>query len=115
MTEDAAEPGRVDFRALTDDPQFANVERVMTGVRARFGTPAARRSLRRPSALGALVAHARPLAAAAAILIALSLAAVTHSATRSVASPQQTLATWVQANHVPTNGELLSTFGGYGR
>lgn len=118
-TGDASQPGRVDFRALVDDPQFGNVDRVMAAVMAaardRHGLSVTEASQVRLHVLGALAAHARPLAAAAAILIALSLAALRLPGTSPSPPPQQALATWVQSNHVPTNGELLTTFQGYGR
>jgi hypothetical protein len=115
MTDEPTPLGRVDFHAIADDPEFANVERVMAAVlRAR--------SLRAPSAkrfhhdvFSALGRRARPLAAAAAVLLAASLATLALIPRTPASAPQHTLATWVQSNHVPTNGELLSTFQGYGR
>ena len=115
MTNDGKNPGRIDLRPLADDARFGNFDRVIGAVHEW-------RERRRPDHEGAgsivfasLVLHARPLAAAAALLIVLSGVALAYSSRLPAAAPQQTLATWVQSNHVPTNGELLSTFEGYGR
>jgi hypothetical protein len=115
MTDQTREPGRVDFHAFADDPQFGDVERVMRGVLEEHRASTSRSRRRQQYVFGVLATHARPLATAAAIVIALSLAALTLPGATSAAAPQQTLATWVQFNHIPTNGELLSTFQGYGR
>ncbi|MDQ2889723.1 MAG: hypothetical protein M3R65_04085 [Gemmatimonadota bacterium] len=114
-TNSAKGRGRVDFRAISDDPDFANVDRVMAAVftktSARFGSSEPfRRGI-----FGVIVGHAGALAAAAAILITASLTTLAVLPRKPAPAPGQTLAKWVQSNHVPTNGELLSTFEGYGR
>ncbi|HEY5087194.1 MAG TPA: hypothetical protein VII66_07570 [Gemmatimonadaceae bacterium] len=115
MTDELTNPGRVDFCAISDDPEFANVERVMTAVFARSGAELGSPVPFRHGMLRVLVGHAGPLAAAAAILITGSLTTLALLPAAPAPAPPQTLATWVQSNHVPTNGELLSTFEGYGR
>lgn len=114
MTDPHTEPGRIDFGMLTDDPEFARVDRVMARVHAQRQAGQPRSADGSP--LHMLEAYARPIAMAAAILIAVSLASVAipvHAA--APVTPQQTLASWVSGNHVPTNGELLRTFEGYSR
>ena len=114
MTDPHTEPGRIDFGMLTDDPEFASVDRVMARVHAQrqAGQPRSANG----QALYTLEAYARPIAMAAAILIAVSLASMAvpvHAA--DPVTPQQALASWVSSKHVPTNGELLRTFEGYSR
>lgn len=115
MTDEVPRLGRVDLRAISDDPAFANVDRVMAGVlgpdRLRELSPGRFRH----DVFYALRRRARPLAAAAALLIAASLTTLALVPGSAVSPAEQTLATWVESRHVPTNGELLSTFEGYRR
>lgn len=115
MTDEMTNCGRVDFHAISDDPEFANVDRVMTAVFARSGVGSGSPEQFRHGVFRVLVGHAGPLAAAAAILITASLTTLALLPGTPASAPGQTLATWVQSNHVPTNGELLSTFEGYRR
>ena len=113
MADRDTDPGRIDFAVLREDPEFSNVEHVMARVRVRRAGQA---SSAQATALHTLEAYARPIAMAAAILIAVSLASVAIPVYFEAAvTPQQTLTSWVSANHVPTNGELLRTFEGYSR
>lgn len=115
MTDEMRKPGRVDFTAISDDPEFANVGRVMTAVFAQSGAGSESPVLSRRGMFRVVLGHAGTLAAAAAILLTASLTTLALLARTPASAPGQTLATWVQSNHVPTNGELLSTFEGYTR
>jgi hypothetical protein len=112
MTErDSMTPGRADLRALDGSGDFADVaNRVVAPALARF--MAKRRSEFAPTLRGFAV----PLVAAAAVVMAVGLGglAVITSAPRP-RDPAELLAQWIEANHVPTNGELLLTFQGYGK
>ncbi len=113
MSDQAQEPGRVDFRSLSGDPQFARVDRVMAEVLSRHENA---RAALPPTVLAMIAAHSRTLFAAAAILIAIATMTLTlpPRAERSVA-PEAALASWTQTQHVPTNAELLIAFRGYGQ
>jgi hypothetical protein len=97
---DSREPGRIDLRPF-DQP--GDVERVVQAAlaAARLG----------PRPLSWLAARWRPtLALAASIfLVAMSLLWL---APRSKGLPVTSLADWISENRAPTNGEILSAFGG---
>lgn len=112
MIDGRKEPGRIDLRAIADDPRFAETaDRVMTAVRS---TTAGRVGAYEEDVFATLVRHSRALVTAAAVLIATSIAALALPSRTDRSAPQEvTLATWVRSNHVPTNAELLVAFEGY--
>jgi hypothetical protein len=113
MTEPRERPGRVDLRAL--DPLAGQAERVVAAVMARLASRPQRPPV--PEDVLALVGKGPTpawIAVAAALLIAASAALISRTAARS-ASLDRVVATWVGQQHVPTNGELLLAFQGYGR
>ncbi len=113
MIDHGKEPGRIDLRAIAEDPQFANVNRIMTDI---LGRSAGSLGAPRQDVFAVLVAHSRPLATAAAILLTTSMVALAlPSGRRPSVAPEVKLAEWAQSNHVPTNAELLIAFEGYGR
>ena len=112
MTErDSMTPGRVDLSALEDSGDFTAVaDRVITPALARFI------AMRQGGFIGTLRGFAMPMLAAAVVVMAIGLGAlisVTTAPRRG--DPAVLLAQWIEAEHVPTNGELLFTFQGYGR
>jgi hypothetical protein len=62
-----------------------------------------------------LAGYRRTMLAAAAILVILAGAIDVMMTTRASRSRQlgETILTWTETGHVPTNGELLATFRGY--
>jgi hypothetical protein len=112
MTErDSMTPGRADLRALDAPGDFADVgTRVVAPALARF--VAKRRGEFAPTLSGFAV----PMLAAAAVVMAVGLGAlaVIMSAPRP-RDRDEFIAQWIEANHVPTNGELLLTLQGYGK
>ena len=113
MSDQTQEPGRVDFRSISSDPQFADVDRVMAKVSTRHKTA---RVASQPTVLSIIAAHSRTLCAAAAVLIAIATLSLSlPRGGQRTAAPEVALADWAQANHVPTNAELLITFRGYGQ
>ena len=113
MSDHSQEPGRVDFRAISGDPEFADVDRVMAAVWRRHS---AERAPLRPTVVTTIVAHSRTLVAAAAILIAIATLTISLPQRDGLTvAPEAALASWAQTNHVPTNAELLLAFRGYGK
>ena len=95
---------RIDLRAL--EPDRAQAERVIRAALARVDLT--------PRVLSWLAALARPILAAAAVLLLVAFGLL-RSAPRRVApvEPTAALAGWVAEGHVPTNGEILTAYRGY--
>ena len=114
MTDERQRPGRVDLRALEAHRDAHRADRVIEAAMARISAlPVASRSVGVIESLGS---YLRPVAVAAAVLLMLATGAVLAtddlpSESRAIA----TLANWAESGHVPTNGELLVAFQGYGR
>jgi hypothetical protein len=104
-------PGRADLRAFDSSGEFAEVaDRIIAPAIARFV------ATRRTGFASTLRGLAAPMLAAAAVVMAIgigALAIVTDAPRPGV--PAELLAQWMEAEHVPTNGELLFAFQGYGR
>jgi hypothetical protein len=112
MTErDAMTPGRADLSALDRSVDFTKVaDRVVSPALARFI------AMRRGGFAATLRAYTVPMLAAAMVVMAIGLGVfVRVTNTPRAGDPTALLAQWIQAEHVPTNGELLLTFQGYGR
>lgn len=112
MTDSSSKPGRIDLRVIDDPADPLQAERVIAAAMSRM-------SVTRESngdVLATIVAYSRPLLAAAAaiLLIAAGTLAVTQRRMQDD-QPESVLATWAEASHVPSNGELLATFQGYTR
>ncbi len=113
MIDSGKEPGRIDLGVITEDSQLGNVDRVMAEVHRRR---AGNLGNARLGVFAILVEHSRPLVAAAAILLTISMGSLALTSERGpVVPPEVTLAEWARSNHVPTNAELLIAFEGYGR
>lgn len=111
MTEHTDTPGRADLRTLA--PNEAERERVVGAVMSGLAGRPQRQPERSDAVLEAVAfLPSRWVATAAAAIIILSVAAIliTRDPPRS---PEATIAAWVDRQHVPTNGELLSAFLGY--
>jgi hypothetical protein len=112
MTErDSLAPGRADLRVIDPSGDFADVaERLVSPALARFV------ATRQSGFASTLRGFAVPMLAAAALVMAVGFGAlviVTHGP--RPADPADLLTEWIDAEHVPTNRELLITFQGYGR
>ena len=103
---------RIDLRAL-DEPHDPNqADRVVSSVLRR----AAIDELLEPAdLLVRLGAFVRPALAVAAIVILCAIATLRSPGTRGAGMPLVSLSSWASAERVPTNGELLSAFKGYGK
>jgi hypothetical protein len=112
MTEQQNTPGRIDLRTI-ESLHSPNADRIIANAIARSDTGA---RIGQFSILSALQAQARIGFAAAAILLVIAVGTVALTEKRAAAGePETVLADWSRSNHVPTNGELLSTFQRYGR
>jgi len=111
MTE-SPDPGRMDLRPI-EEGLHPDADRIISNA---IRINAIRRARSRSGLIGELHAFARPLIAAAAIILILAATslALTPLPTQP-ARPDVVLAHWARTNHVPTNGELLFAFEGYGR
>jgi hypothetical protein len=104
-------PGRTDLRALDSSGDFTDVaDRVVAPALARFI------AMRRDGFASTLRGFAMPMLVAAGVVMAIGLGALAMVTDAPRAGdPAVLLAQWIEAEHVPTNGELLFTFQGYGR
>jgi hypothetical protein len=101
--------GRIDLRAINADGGAADrvIARAMQQIRS---DPL--RAEREP--LVDIDRYVRPVLVAAAVLAALAAGIVTTTRRPTYDTPAiATLASWVETQHVPTNGELLVAFKGY--
>ena len=106
------EKWRLDLRALEPEAGMENrvVAAAMSCIRATPQLPA--------DDVGDLARRAvRPVLVAAAVLIAAAAAVVlmVDSPGMPDQQPDATVASWVEASHVPTNEELLLAFHGYSK
>ena len=102
----------LDLRAIEPDAMSEN--RVVAGAKARVrATP----QVPRDELENLSRRVGRPVLVAAALLVAAAAGVVLMLPASGAAAPQPdaTLASWVEASHVPTNAELLGAFQGYSR
>ena len=108
MIDDEAR--RLDLRAI--EPDAAVEDRVVATAMARIRATAQFP----PDEVGDLARRVvRPALVAAAVLVAAACAVLMVDSPAADQQPDATVASWVEASHVPTNGELLLTFHGYSR
>src|SRR5687768_13477785 len=113
MTDRSPEPGRIDLRAFEEPADPLQAERVVSAAMARMSVA---RTEPRHDVISSLSDYSRPMLAAAAVLLAVVTATMIFTGRRAPdLQPAIVLATWAEAQHVPTNGELLAAFQGYGR
>lgn len=111
MTEQT--PGRIDLRAI-EHADSAQADRVIAAALARIAASPGQQP--RDVVVDWVERFTRPALIAAAMLAAVAIGTLALTDRRSDPAPQvAALATWVESQHVPTNGELLLTFQGYGR
>jgi hypothetical protein len=112
MTEDPR-LGRIDLRVLDDARATPNPDvlaRIVIARSDRFPNARARDDLQR------LRRYVRPALLAAGVLVAMAIGAVRTTSLESArATPITTIAGWTESHHLPSNGELLVAFEGYGR
>jgi 2,4-dienoyl-CoA reductase-like NADH-dependent reductase (Old Yellow Enzyme family) len=105
------EKGRLDLHAIEPDVATENrvIAAAMSRIRATPQLPA--------DDVGDLAQRAaRPVLFAAAVLIAAAgVVLMVDPPGMADQQPDATVASWVEASHVPTNEELLLTFHGYSR
>jgi hypothetical protein len=112
MTDRSREPGRIDLRAIDEPADTAQADRVIAAALARRSEPAAATA----GVLMSIEAYTGPLVAIAAGLIIAASGTLLLTRGRVEADPPTSVvANWAESSHVPTNGELLATFQGYGR
>ena len=108
---DTNPPGRIDLRALDEHMNSGRVGGIIgvaierAGVRRRVPT----------DELSRIATIARPVLAAAALVMLAAATVIRLTARASAGPPLGSLASWVDEQRVPTNGEVLAAFGGYGR
>jgi hypothetical protein len=112
MTDRSRDPGRIDLRAIDEaaDPQQADrvIAAAMSRVAAQREAPG--------DVLASLVVYWRPLLAVAAVLLLAATGTLVLTRGRTQTDqPVSVVASWAESSHVPTNGELLAAFQGYGR
>jgi hypothetical protein len=102
--------GRIDLRSI--DVHGGAADRVIAGAMEQIRLDPLRAE---PDTFGNVDRYLRPALVAAAVLAALAAGVVASSSRRpSYDTPAiATLASWVETQHVPTNGELLVAFKGY--
>jgi hypothetical protein len=114
MTETSQFPriGRIDLRALDEPADPGRAGRVISAAMLRS------RGAIAPARVGVRVsigAYSRLVTVAAAFLIIVASATVfVENPRTSDAEPMTVVAEWIQSQRVPTNGELLVAFQGYG-
>lgn len=111
MTDRSTQPGRIDLRAIDEPADPLQAERVVGAAMARM----AARGPAHSDVFASIGAYSRLMLAAAAVLCAIATSTVILTSRRAAAQPLALLASWAESQHVPTNGELLVTFQGYGR
>ncbi|HSA56286.1 MAG TPA: hypothetical protein VLE53_11325 [Gemmatimonadaceae bacterium] len=113
MTETPGERGgpRLDLRALDVGENGPRTDAVMRAVLERITTRASR-----PEWAAWMARAQRGLAAVAAVLLLLAGTLVFAQRRRDTGVDlTATIETWALSSHVPTNGELLTTYQGYRR
>ncbi|MBA3341307.1 MAG: hypothetical protein H0T48_05680 [Gemmatimonadaceae bacterium] len=113
MTDHSMEPGRIDLRAIDEPEDALQADRIIAAALARSrGGP----NQPRLDALESLSGYLRPmLAIAASLLIVATGTVIALGPPEPSSQPVAILAEWTESQHVPTNGELLVAFQGYGR
>ena len=115
MIDDSTDPGRIDLRALDVAAHAAGDERIVRAILARVHGEARVGDTRPRGVVAILAGYRRTMLAAATILVVVAGALEALTVDRPTRSPRldETIVTWTEAGHVPTNGELLATFRGY--
>lgn len=112
MTDPSRAPGRIDLRAIDDTALPVDGERVIRAALSRMAAIATSNG----DVLTSLLIYSRPMLAAAAALVLIALGTLMFTPRPAqVDQPVNVLAAWAERSHVPTNGELLAAFQGYGR
>lgn len=112
MTDDS-KPGRIDLRALGVGGGAANLDEI---IRNAIAGSTRTRAVPAGDDLEDLRRYLRPALLAAGILIVIAVGAVrTTGYEARVGSPIMTIADWTDQHHLPSNGELLTAFQGYGK
>lgn len=112
MTDRSLEPGRVDLRAIDEPADSARADRVIAAAIARVTAGADAPG----DVFAGIEAYARPLVAiAAALLLAATGTLLLTRGGAEADTATNVVADWALSAHVPTNGELLAAFQGYGR
>ena len=111
MTEQT--PGRIDLRAI-ERADSAQADRVIAAAMARIAASPGQQP--RDMVVDWVERFTRPALIAAAMLAAVAIGTLALTDGRGDEPPPQVaaLADWIESQHVPTNGELLMTFQGYG-
>ena len=104
---------RIDLRAI-DNADPGREDRVIAATMSRIAESP--QQYPRDLLLEWTERFTRPALVAAAVLAAIALGTVTLTRSHESQAPQVVaLASWVETQHVPTNGELLLAFQGYRR
>lgn len=112
MTDQTRDPGRIDLRAIDEPADPNQAERVIAAVRSRKRVPMSETA----DVLAGVAAWSRPILAAAAALLLAATATLLRTRERAQDDqPVSVVASWAESSYVPTNGELLAAFQGYGR
>ena len=104
--------GRIDLRAVFEPADPQQVDRVIGNV---LHYVAANDLIRGDDILARIGRNAAPLIAAAAIVLCCATAILHWTDQRNGVTPVTSVAAWAESRRVPTNGELLASFEGYGR
>ena len=112
MTDHSREPGRIDVRAIDEPADPGQADRVISVVLSRLSEGPEATS----NVLASIEAYTGPLLAVAATLLLAATGTLLLTGGRAEADqPTSIVANWAASSHMPTNGELLATFQGYGR
>jgi hypothetical protein len=104
--------GRIDLRAVDGPRDPGRADRIVASVLDHVVRHDLLRSVDLLTRLGRLL---RPAIAVAAVVILCATAILRWMDERGTGTPVGSLSAWTEAGRVPTNGELLAAFKGYGR
>jgi hypothetical protein len=109
---DLPRDGRIDLRVVDEPSDSGQADRIISSVLAHVAGHDLLASVDLLTRLGRLV---RPAIAVAAVVFLCATAIVRWMDERTTGAPVGSLSAWTEAGRVPTNGELLAAFKGYGR